>query len=66
MTATQHRKDADIRHALDLLIEARATFRLHGDTATEQVIDLAYNLGSSINDVVEFPPSEPIPFTVVD
>lgn len=30
MTTTQHRKDADVARALDLIFEARAYLRLHG------------------------------------
>jgi hypothetical protein len=55
VTATEHRKDADIRAALGLLIEARAIFRMHGLTAPAQIVGLAYDLASDESGVAEFP-----------
>ena len=55
MTATERRKDADIRSALGLLMEARALLRLHGYSAAAQVIDLAYDLAATDSGVTEYP-----------
>jgi hypothetical protein len=43
MTQTQHKKDADIRRALDLLIEARALIVVHGYAHEIALLDLMHD-----------------------
>jgi hypothetical protein len=55
MTATERRKDADIRSALGLLMEARGLLLLHGHSAPAQLIDLAYDMAATDSGVTEYP-----------
>ncbi len=55
MTATENRKDADIRAALGLLIEARRLIGIHGYEVHVAICDLLYNELSRASGVNEFP-----------